>query len=164
MKFGDEHKVYKLKKVLYGLKQTPRAWYSRIEAYFLKEDFQKCPYEHTLFIKIGDRGKMLIVCLYVDDLIYTGNVGAMFEIFKQSMMHEFDMSDLGMLHYFLGIEVVQTAVGIFISQKNVQEILDRFQMKNCNSVGTPIEFGLKLTKDHRGKKVDNTLYKQIVGV
>ncbi|XP_058208312.1 uncharacterized mitochondrial protein AtMg00810-like [Rhododendron vialii] len=88
----------------------------------------------------------------------------MFEKFKESMMAEFEMSDLGMMHYFLGIEVVQLPAGIFISQKKyVQEILDRFQMKNCNSVSTPTKFGLKLTKDHDGKKVDSTLYKQIVG-
>ena len=79
-------------------------------------------------------------------------------------MIEFDMTELGMLHYFLGIKVVQSAVGIFIFQKKyVQEILDRFQMTNCNFVNTPVEYGLKLTKDHGGKKVDNTLYKQIVG-
>ena len=107
---------------------------------------------------------MLIVCLYVDDLIYTGNNTAMFESFKKSMMVEFEMSDLGMLHYFLGIEVVQSANGIFMSQKKyVQDVLDRFQMKDCNPVSTPTEFGLKLNKDHEGKKVDSTLYKQIVG-
>ena len=107
---------------------------------------------------------MLIVCLYVDDLIYTGNNTAMFESFKKSMMVEFEMSDLGMLHYFLGIEVVQSANGIFISQKKyVQDILDRFQMKDCNLVSTPTEFGLKLNEDHEGKKVDSTLYKKIVG-
>nr|CAN63536.1 hypothetical protein VITISV_002860 [Vitis vinifera] len=163
-KLGNEHKVYKLKKALYGLKQTPRAWYNRIETYFLKEGFQKCPYEHTLFIKIEDGGKMHIVCLYVDDLIYTGNNTAMFESFKKSMMAEFEMSDLGMMHYFLGIEMMQYSTGILISQKKyVGEILDRFQMKDCNPVNTPSEFGMKLNKDNGGKKVDDTLYKQIVG-
>jgi len=54
---GNEHKVYHLKKALYGLKQAPRAWYSRIEAYFLQVGFQKCPYEHTLFVKLGDKGR-----------------------------------------------------------------------------------------------------------
>ena len=161
---GNEHKVYKLKKTLYGLKQAPRAWYSRIEAYFLKEGFQKCPYEHTLFVKNGDEGKMLIVYLYVDDLIYTRNDTTMFGDFKKSMMDEFEMSDLGKLHYFLGLEVVQSDDGIFVSQKKyVHEVLDRFQMKNCNPVNTPTEFGLKLNKDEEGEKVNNTLYKQIVG-
>ncbi|KAJ7978471.1 Retrovirus-related Pol polyprotein from transposon TNT 1-94 [Quillaja saponaria] len=164
IKIGNEHKVYKLKKALYGLKQAPHAWYSRIEAYFLKEGFQKCPYEHTLFVKIGDDGKMLIVCLYVDDLIFTGNDNVMFEEFKKSMMVEFEMSDLGMMHYFLGIEVVQSANGIFISQKKyVREVLDRFQMKDNNPISTPTKFGLNLNKDHEGENVNNTIYKQIVG-
>ena len=141
--------MYKLNKALYGLKQAPRAWYNRIETYFLKEGFQKCPYEHTLFIKIEDGGKMLIVCLYVDDLIYTGNNTTMFGSFKKSMMVEFEMSDLGMMHYFLSIEVMQSSIGIFLSQKKyVQEILDKFQMKDCNPVNTPSEFGMKLNKDN----------------
>lgn len=162
IKAGNEHKVYRLKKALYGLKQAPRAWYNRIESYFLNEGFKKCPYEHTLFVKVGEGGKMLIVCLYVDDLVYTGNDGVMFDMFKKSMMLEFDMSDLGMMHYFLGIEVKQTAAGIFICQKKyVKEILERFGMKGCNSASTPMETGLKLV--HEGRKVDSTLYKQIVG-
>ena len=80
------------------------------------------------------------------------------------MMLEFDMSDLGMMHYFLGIEVMQTLAGIFIFQKKyVKEILDMFQMKNCNYVRTPTKFGMKLAKNHEGKKINSTLYKQIVG-
>ncbi|KAG6526041.1 hypothetical protein ZIOFF_016016 [Zingiber officinale] len=98
------------------------------------------------------------------DLIFTGTDDFLFQEFKKSMMVEFEMSDLGMMHYFLGMEVVQSTKGIFISQKKyVQEILDRFQMKDCNPVSTPTEFGLKLNKDHEGKKVDSTIYKQIVG-
>ncbi|XP_060201925.1 uncharacterized mitochondrial protein AtMg00810-like [Lycium barbarum] len=79
-------------------------------------------------------------------------------------MDEFEMSDLGLMHYFLGIEVVQSDDGIFISQKKyIGEILDRFQMRDCNPVNTPTELGLKLHKDPTGKKVDSTLYKQVVG-
>ncbi|GKV42713.1 hypothetical protein SLEP1_g50091 [Rubroshorea leprosula] len=132
VKAGNEHKVYKLKRALYGLKQAPRAWYSRIESYFLREGFEKCPYEHTLFIKSED-GKMLIVCLYVDDLIYIRNDMVMFDKFKKSMMAKFEMSDLRLMHYYLGIEVNQSAVG------------------------------LKLVKNPGGKEINNTLYKQIVG-
>lgn len=88
----------------------------------------------------------------------------MFENFKKSMMAEFEMSDLGMMHYFLGIEVVQSFVGNFIYQKKyMQEILDMFQMKYCNTVNTPVEFGITLNKDNEGNNVDDTLYKQIVG-
>ena len=107
---------------------------------------------------------MLIVYLYIDDLIYVSNDGVMLDDFKKSMMNEFDMIDLGLLRYFLGIEVVQSPTSIFISQKKyVFEILDRFQMKDCNPVLTPTELGLKLTKHGAGKMVNATLYKQIVG-
>ncbi|XP_052478324.1 secreted RxLR effector protein 161-like [Gossypium raimondii] len=88
----------------------------------------------------------------------------MIEQFKNSMMSEFDMSDLGLMHYFLGIEVVQFDAGIFISQKRyVQDILTRFRMQDCNPVCTLSETSLKLVKDPDGKKINNTLYKKIVG-
>ena len=99
--------MYRLKKALYELKQSSRAWYSRIELYFAKEGFERCPYKHILFIKAGEGGKILIVCLYVDDLIFTGNDEHMFVEFKHSMMQEFDMTNLGKMRYFLGIEVIQ---------------------------------------------------------
>ena len=111
--------MYKLKKALYGLKQTPQAWYSCIETYFVNEGFKKCPYEHTLFIKVSDGGKILIICLYVDDLIFTGNDELMYAKFKQFMMDEFDITDLGKMRYFLGIEVLQGSEGIFIGQKSM---------------------------------------------
>lgn len=104
------------------------------------------------------------MCLYVDDPIFTGNDVGMFEEFKKSMMAEFEMSDLGMLHYFLGIEVVQSDKDIFISQKKyVQDILDRFEMKDCNPASTPTEFGLKLNKDRNRTRVYSKIYKKIVG-
>jgi len=114
---GAEKKVCSLRRALYGLKQAPRAWYNRIESYFLKEGFEKCPYEHTLFLKKTEEGTFLIVCLYVDDLIFTGNNEKMFNSFKQSMMKEFDMTDLGRMRYFLGLEVFQRTDGIFICQR-----------------------------------------------
>lgn len=107
---------------------------------------------------------MLIACLYVDDLIFTGNNCDMFTIFKKSMMEEFEMSDLGKMHYFLGLEVVQSDDGIFVSQKKyVREILSRFKMQDFNPTNIPVEFGLKLNKAGSGKKMDSTFYKQIVG-
>lgn len=93
-KQGDDHKVYRLKKALYGLKQALYTWYSKIETYFVEEGFEICFDDHTLFIKIGDKGRILIVNLYVDDFIFTGNDEDMFKSFKESMK-EFDMSNLG---------------------------------------------------------------------
>lgn len=161
---GAEGKVYRLKKALYGLKQAPRAWFSKIEAFFLEEKFEKCVSEPTLFVKNGENGDILIVSLYVDDLIFTGNNDDMFKTFKQSMMQKFEMSDLGVMKYFLGVEVKQGPAGIFISQmKYVKEILERFGMQHCNSVKNPIVPGCKLTKDEGGMKVDASVYKQKVG-
>jgi hypothetical protein len=126
---GGKDKVYKLRKALYGLKQAPRAWYSKIESYFVQEKFEKCPHEHTLFVKKCENKV----------LIYTGNDAAMFEEFKKSMKSKFDMTDLGKMRYFLGVEVRQCDSGIFIhQQKYAQEIISRFGMENCNKVCTPI--------------------------
>ncbi|PNX58513.1 putative copia-type protein, partial [Trifolium pratense] len=109
--------VYRLKKVLYGLKQAPRAWYSKIESYFNAEKFEKCPYEHTLFVKYGMKNEILLVCLYVDDLIYTGNNQRLIDEFKSSMKKKFVMTDLGKMRFFLGVEVNQDSHGIFITQQ-----------------------------------------------
>lgn len=164
VKKGEEEKVYKLKKALYGLKQAPRAWFSKIEAYFMKEGFERCDFEHTLFIKSEEGGKILIVSLYVDDLIFTGNCESMFVKFKNSMKHEFDMTDLGKMRYFLGVEVMQCTEGIYICQKKfAREVLEKFGMDRSNGVNNPIVPGVKLTKDEEGTKVDATVYKQMVG-
>lgn len=87
----------------------------------------------------------MIVSLYVDDLIYSGNDESMMMEFKRSMMKEFDMSDLGKMRYFLGIEVQQLENGIFISQKKYAwDVLKRFQMEECNVVLNPIVPGFKI--------------------
>ena len=70
---GKEDKVYKLKKVLYGLKQVPRAWYSRIDSYMIKNAFCRSNIKPTLYTKVNEHGHILIVCLYVDDMIYTSD-------------------------------------------------------------------------------------------
>lgn len=104
------------------------------------------------------------MCLYVDDLIYTGNNEGMFDNFKRSMMTEFDMTDLGRMRYFLGIEVLQKTDGIFIGQqKYAQEMLKRFNMDECNPVHNPVVPGFKLTKDEEGVEVDGAIYRQMVG-
>jgi len=163
VKKGEEEKVYHLKKALYGLKQAPRAWYHKIEAYFAQEKFEKCPSEHTLFTR-SQGGKILIVSLYVDDLIFTGNDRTMCEEFKHSMMLHFDMSDLGKMSHFLGIEVKQYSNGIFICQRRyAQEVLSRFGMQDSNAVKNPMVPGTRLSKDTGEKGVEETLFKQLVG-
>eukprot|EP00253_Pinus_taeda_P004978 PITA_04978 len=162
-KKGEEHKVCRLKKALYGLKQVPRAWYSRIDSYLLENGFDKCDGEPTVYIKEKD-GKLLIVVLYVDDVIFTGNDVFLIENFKTIMKEEFEMTYMGLLRYFLGIEVDQNENGIFISQaKYVNEVLGRFNMQECKAAITPTVMGLKLSKEDSSKDFDPSLYKSIVG-
>jgi len=112
---GRENLIYKLKKSLYGLKQAPRAWYSRIDGYFHKYGFTRSKSEPTLYYM--NKGEdILIVCLYVDDLIFIGSSNKLNKEFHNSMMQEFEMTDLGLMHYFLGMEIHQEENEIFICQ------------------------------------------------
>lgn len=161
---GNEHKIYKLHKALYGLRQAPRAWFSRIESHFLNEGFERCPNEQTLFIKRGTRGNILIVSIYVDDLIYTSDDKGLMIEFKKSMMQAFDMTDLGKMRFFLGIEVLQKPEGVFMCQrKYAADILKKFAMDECKPMKSPIVPGSKINKDVDGVGVDETYFKQIVG-
>ena len=138
---GREDHVYKLKKALYGLKQAPRAWYTRIDGYFKSVGFQRSLSEPTLYFK-KSATDILIVCLYVDDLIFMVSNKKMNEEFKTLMMAEFDMKDLGLMSYFLGLEVHQMQGEIFVSQsKYARDMLKRFKMDNCTLVATPTAYG-----------------------
>ncbi|XLT27854.1 hypothetical protein HN873_059146, partial [Arachis hypogaea] len=149
---GKEDKVYKLKKALYGLKQAPRAWYKKIDSYFIENGFRRCPFEHTLYIKFVEPGDILIVCLYVDDLIFTGNNLKIIAEFREAMIKHFEMTDMGLMSYFLGIEVVQRDDGIFISQKKyANDILKKFQMEHSKPVSTPVEEKFKLLREDKGR-------------
>ena len=107
---------------------------------------------------------MLIVVLYVDDVIFIGNDDYLIENFKIVTKDEFEMTDMGLLRYFLGIEVEQNENGIFISQeKYVNEVLERFNMQECKAAITPTVMGLKLSKDDNNKDFDPSSYKIIVG-
>ena len=99
---GETH-VCLLRKALYGLKQAPRAWYSHIDTYFLQMGFEKSDVDPNLYFII--RGEdTLILILYVDDLFITGAEDLIAEC-KLGLASEFEMSDIGLMHYFLGMEV-----------------------------------------------------------
>ncbi|KAK2974858.1 hypothetical protein RJ640_001909 [Escallonia rubra] len=98
------------------------------------------------------------------DLIFTGNNPSMFKEFKNAMAQEFEMTDIGLMSYYLGIEVKQRDNGIFISQEGyAKEILKKFKMDDANPVSTPVECGVKLSKKDVGEKVDPTFFKSLVG-
>ena len=109
-------------------------------------------------------GKIIIVSVYVDDLIFIGNDEVMMSKFKSFMLREFDMFDLGKMRFFLGIEVLQKSDGIYICQrKYALEVLRRFGMMESNLVGSPIVPSFKISRDKNGDFVDETYYKQLVG-
>ena len=147
-----------MKKALYGLKQAPRAWYSRIDSYMLNKGFKHTNNEPTLYTKKNLQGEVLIACIYVDDLLYTGNL--YLEEFRLDMEREFEMTNLGHMKYFLGLEIEQLEQGIFISQKNyAQDVLTKFRMNNCKPISMAIILGTKLRKNDEGVVVNFTLHK-----
>ncbi|XP_026378578.1 uncharacterized protein LOC113273018 [Papaver somniferum] len=118
--------------------------------------------ETTLYMKTQGTS-ILIVSLYVDDLIFTGNDVHMIEQFKREMMMKYEMSDMGLVKYFLGIEVHQSEDGVFISQSKYSEkVLKKFGMLGCNPTSTPLVVNEKLKKDDGGRKVDETYYRIII--
>ena len=152
-----------MKKALYGLKQAPRAWNERIDVYFKKKGFEQCPYEYALYVKTRGTEKM-VVALYMDDLIFMGNSQRLIEEFKKDMMREFEMTDLGLMKYFLGIEVKRLKEGVFISQEGyAKDILKRFGMEDANPMNTPMEPGAKLSKNDEGVIIDENKYRSLVG-
>eukprot|EP01018_Ginkgo_biloba_P015525 Gb_39735 [translate_table: standard] len=161
---GKEDHVCHLKKALYGLKQAPRAWYEKIDRYFLDTGFVRSSVDSNLYMKVRDSMSVTFVVLYVDDLLITRNDVSMISDLKKDLQMNFEMTDLGLLHYFLGIEVWQTPGRVFISQaKYIWEVLRRFRMEDCKPTCTPMETGTKLSVQDEGVKIDGTLYRQLVG-
>ena len=119
--------------------------------------------EHGVYSRQTE-GDLLIMCLYVNDFLITGSNNKIISIFKEELKAEFEMSDLGDLSYFLGIEFAYTSRGILLHQKRYAlEILKRFRMDNCNAATTPVEANLKPEVNNKEKEVDATLYKQMIG-
>lgn len=142
--------VCKLKKILYGLKQTPIAWYKMIDHYLSKLNFSKNDADPNLYFKILD-GEILILILYVDDLLITED--HLIIKFKQDLASKFDMKDLGILHYLLSLEVWQHKNNIFLNQeKYMVDILKRFKMMDCKPMSTPMDIDL-----FKLKEVENDL-------
>ncbi|KAK2438086.1 putative mitochondrial protein [Trifolium repens] len=161
---GKEDCVLKLDKALYGLKQAPRAWNLRIDEFLSKNGYSKCTVEHGIYVKGTSHNRLCIVCLYVDDLLITGSSKEEIDKLTKLLSSEFDMTNLGSLKYFLGLEFTKTSCGILIHQKKyVSDILKRFAMVNCNPANTPMETASSLNEDNEGKSVNSTHYKQIVG-
>eukprot|EP00253_Pinus_taeda_P002966 PITA_02966 len=129
---GHEHKVCKLVRSLYGLKQAPRAWYERLTEHLLKLNFKHFDLDDaTLLVKkVGKTVVYLVV--YVDDLLMMGNNESYIASIKKELGKSFEMTNLGYVHYYLGIEVTQHPKSIFLSQKKyIGDLLNRFMQKPC---------------------------------
>nr|GEW33720.1 putative ribonuclease H-like domain-containing protein [Tanacetum cinerariifolium] len=130
-------KVYKVVKALYGLHQAPRAWYETLANYLLENGFQRGKIDQTLFIK-RQKGDILLVQIYVDDIIFGATNKDLYKSYEKLMKEKFQMSSIGELTFFLGLQVKQKKDGIFISQyKYVHEILRKFGLTKGKSASTP---------------------------
>jgi hypothetical protein len=158
----NKHKVFRLHKALYGLRQAPRAWNQKLDASLMGLGFARCINEHGMYT-CGKGAACLIVGMYVDDLIITGGDAGAVNKFKVQMMNMFRMSDLGLLSYYLGLEVTQGPDGITLRQSAyATRILEKAGLAGCNPSATPMEMKLKLKllKDGETPSVDATEYHQ----
>ncbi|GJX82480.1 retrovirus-related pol polyprotein from transposon TNT 1-94 [Tanacetum coccineum] len=155
--------VYRLKKALYGLKQAPRAWYDTLSRFLLDNKFSKGAVDPTLFTR--KTGKHIhLVQIYVDDIIFASTDPKACDIFSNEMSSKFQMSMMGQMSFFLGLQVSQNPGGIFINQsKFALEILKKFGMDLCDPVDTPMVDQLKLDEDPLGIPVDHTRFRSMVG-
>ena len=159
----EDGEVCQLKKTLYGLKQSPRAWFGRFTEAMKKYDYQQSNAYHTLFLK--KRGnKITCLIIYVDDMIITGDDSEEIEQLKKNLATEFEMKDLGALKYFLGVEVLRSKEGIFINQKKYTlDLLAESGMMECKPADTPIavNHGLQITEGV--ELADRERYQRLVG-
>ena len=131
---------------IYGLKKSLRAWYGRIYSFLTSLGFTKSRVNPNLYFKIMD-DEHAILLLYADDFFLTWNEKQI-EYLKKNLAQKFEMKYLGLMHYFLGLEVCQRLEGIFLTQgKYAMEILKIFDMLDCKAMATPMDTNLKLLLD-----------------
>ncbi|GJY51611.1 retrovirus-related pol polyprotein from transposon TNT 1-94 [Tanacetum coccineum] len=161
--FEKPDHVYKLKKALYGLKQAPKAWYDRLKAFLIKHEYKIGMVDNTLFTK-KKSSNLIIVQIYVDDIIFSSTCQDMCDEFAKIMHDEFEMSMMGELNFFLGLQIKQMEDGIFFNQsKYIKEMLKKFGLEESKPMKTPMSSDTKLTKDEECESVDSTKYRGMIG-
>jgi hypothetical protein len=149
------HRVYRLKRALYGLKQVPRAWYGRLRGFLLRRGFVMGTVDRTLFL-LKHGNDLLIVQIYVDDIIFGGSSHNLVSKFADEMSSEFEMSMMGELQYFLRLQIKQVKDGTFVHQtKYTKDMLRKSQMQDVKPMSTPMESTATLDADEDGEPVDN---------
>ncbi|GJX12704.1 putative ribonuclease H-like domain-containing protein [Tanacetum coccineum] len=156
-------KVYKVVKALYGLHQAPRAWYATLSTFLLKSGYRRGTIEKTIFFK-KDKNDIMLVQVYVDDIIFGSTKRSWCDEFEALIKSRFQMSSMGELTFFLGLQVKQKEDGIFISQdKYVAEIMKKFDFASVKTASTPVETHKPLVKDEEAADVDVHLYRSMIG-
>ncbi|KAL8148711.1 hypothetical protein AgCh_005900 [Apium graveolens] len=136
--------VYYLLKALYGLKQAPRAWYDTLSKFLLENHFTRGTVDKTLFFR-NVNGSSILVQIYVDDIIFGSTDEKLCKKFSKLMQSKYEMSMMGELTYFLGLQVKQVSDGIFISQtKYIHDLLKKFELMECTSAKTLMATATKL--------------------
>ncbi|GJS88072.1 retrovirus-related pol polyprotein from transposon TNT 1-94 [Tanacetum coccineum] len=159
-KFPDH--VYRLKKALYGLKQAPRAWYDKLSSFLIEHGLTKGIIDPTLFTR-RHGGDILLVQVYVDDIIFGSTNPDFSKRFANLMKNNFEMSMMGELKFFLGLQVHQSPRGIFISQSQYAiELLKKHGLDECVSMRTPMATK-RLDADLQGTPTDQTTYRRMIG-
>ncbi|CAM8948363.1 unnamed protein product [Rhodiola kirilowii] len=155
--------VHILDKALYGLKQAPRAWYERLSQFLLSHGYARGEVDKTLFL-LKEGKDTLVIQVYVDDIIFGSTNPGLVKKFTDLMSSEFEMSMVGELKYFLGLQVAQGEDGTRIhQQKYVREILKKFGMESSKTCATPMSPNDTLRKHESSPRVDPTLYRGMIG-
>ncbi|KAM2879538.1 hypothetical protein FF1_015021 [Malus domestica] len=152
-----------LRKSLYGLKQSPHAWFDKFTQVMKKNGYHQSHFDHTLFVK-WRKDKVTALIIYVDDMIISGDDHDEISKLQNNLEAGFEMKNLGDLKYFLGVEVARSSKGIFLSQrKYVLDLLKETGMLGCKPVDTPIVEKHHLHLDPDQKTVDKGRYQRLVG-
>jgi hypothetical protein len=153
------HQVYKLRKALYGLKQAPRAWYGRLRGFL----FEVGKVDQTLFLLRQGRD-ILIVQVCVDDIVFGGSSNSLVARFVEDMRREFEMSMMGDLQFFLGLQIKQSKEGTFVHQaKYTKDIVWNFKMEDSKAMTTTMSTTTALDADEEGEHVDQKEYRSMIG-
>jgi hypothetical protein len=161
--FEKPNYVYKLKKALYGLKQAPKAWYDRLKTFLVDHKYTMGLVDNTLFTKKKD-SHIIIVQINVDDIIFGSTCQELCVDFSKIMHDEFEMSMMGELNFFLGLQIKQLEDGIFFNQsKYIKDMLKKFGLEDSKPIKTPMSTETKLTKDEESESVDSTKYRGMIG-
>jgi hypothetical protein len=161
---GESGLVCKLQKSLYGLKQSPRAWFGKFSKVIQQFGMIRCEADHSVFFRRSSLNKVIYLVVYVDDIVITGDDQEGIKDLKKHLFNNFHTKDLGRLRYFLGIEVAQSKDGIAISQrKYVLDILEETGMLDCKPVDTPMDPNVKLLQNQGEPYPDPGRYRRLVG-